>query len=75
MTFQHPTWHHGYNVQNIWTHNTEFILIYIYIYNTSLNKSRAWHIDGVTNKQIHEIFYKVLNLQIASAKIWAQLDY
>ena len=29
-----------------------------YVYKTSLNKCRAWHIDGSSNKKIHD-FYKV----------------
>ena len=30
--------------------------------NTSLNKSRAWHIDGATNKNPYD-FYKVLTFK------------
>ena len=34
------------------------MMIQVHTYNTSLNKSQAWHIDGTTNKKIHMIFIK-----------------
>ena len=41
------------------------------LYNTSLNKCRAWYIDGATNKKIHTISIN----QMGRVKIWAQSDY
>ena len=37
--------------------------------NTSLNKFRAWHIDGTTNKNPYD-FYKVLTFKWYMSKIW-----
>ena len=53
-------------LQNFWLTLVLFVGSSKYnsnIYNTSLNKSQAWHIDGSTNKKNPYDFYKVLTFK------------
>ena len=41
----------------------------MYVYDTSLNKSRAWHVDGANNKKNPYDFYEVLTFKWHVSKL------